>query len=707
MISMADSTRSAPTIKFGFHIFSLILKSAQSFVLALAGLLTLSASQAAVADGQLGDIYGGKRQQRLLSIAAGHPEPENISPGVTSVLTSEDIDRIGARRVTDILEYLPGVHVATGRNGINVIGFRGLYSEGNQQVLVMINGTPVRNPLFGGKSYLWDMAVKNISRIEVIRGPGSMLYGGDATSGVINIITKTGGELRGGDVGGFFGSHDTYEGWAEYGNKKGDWEYAFAIQGGSTSGSKGRVVQDAQSLIDQQFGTQASNAPGFTNNGRDDIDARLDLAYKDMRLRAGYQRFSDVGTGVGSALALDNLGKNQVDLYTLDLTSKSNISDSLTAESKYYFYGEALNTDTYLLPPGTMGGLLPQGARNKVNGFVGTTGLTTQANYTGIKKHVITAGTGLVYNWTQPSGNKINFIITPSFAQQIPLTEASALGNDPLNKSDGRFNYYALAQDQWNFATDWYLTAGFRYDYYSDVADGFSPRLSLVWNATPYLTAKLLYSRAFRAPAFFELNQPLVGGTTLKPETINTVEFQVENKWTADLKTSINAYWFEMDNLITSVNTNSITPVGFLNNEKINGIGAETEASYRLNEDINVTVNYSYHGLSNTNNTGLLPEHMVKALINWEFTKDWAIGSQLNWIGERRRGANDPRSDLGDYLVLGLTLSTKIAKPLEFTLRANNLLGMNAKDPTLNPTLMPGDIPVTDRSILGQVKWSF
>lgn len=650
----------------------------------------------------------GYNQQRMMSIAAGHPTPENISPGVTSVITGEDIDRIGARRVTDILEYLPGLHVSTARNGSNVIGFRGLYSAGNQQVLVMINGTPIRNALFGGKAFEWDMPVKNISHIEVIRGAGSMLYGADATSGVINIITKKGRDINGGDAGGFFGSHDTYEGWGEYGRKQGEWEYAFALQGGSTNGSRGRVDQDAQTLIDRQFGSSASNAPGFTNNGREDMDARLDLAYKDQyRLRAGYQRFNKVQTGIGTSFALDKLGTNNVDLYTADLTAKNKVTDYLSIDSKYYFYGEEIGLDRYALPPGTFGGLLPLGARNQVNGFIGSTGIATQFNYTGLKKHYLTFGTGLNYFWTTPDSNKVNFIITPTFAQQIPLTEVSSLGNDPINRSDSRYNYYALAQDEWNFATDWYLTTGFRYDYYSDVADGFSPRLSLVWNVSPYMTTKLLYSRAFRAPSFFELNLPLIPGTILKPETINTVEFQIENKWTTDLKTSANAYWFEFENFISSLDANAITPVGFVNNPKINGIGVETEANYSLTDTLNVSLNYSYHGITNNNNTGLLPEHMAKGLVSWEFTKGWSIGSQFNWIGERRRGANDTRANLGDYFVLGLTLSTKIAKPLEFTLRANNILGMNAKEVSQNPTLLPGDIPVTDRSILGQVKWSF
>jgi hypothetical protein len=54
-----------------------------------------------------------------------------------------------------------------------------------------------------------------------------------------------------------------------------------------------------------------------------------------------------------------------------------------------------------------------------------------------------------------------------------------------------------------------------------------------------------------------------------------------------------------------------------------------------------------------------------------------------------------------------LTLSTKIAEPLEFSLRANNIFGTNAKEPSINPFLLPGDVPVTGRSVLGQIKWSF
>lgn len=658
-------------------------------------------------------VYGS---DKMISIASGHPVPKNLTPSVTSVITREDIEAIGARRLEDVLEYLPGIHVSTARAGNKVIGFRGIYSEANTQVLVLVNGIPLRNTAIGGKPLAWTMPVKNISHIEIIRGPGSMLYGGDATTGVINITTKTGGEINGGYVGGFLGSQDTYEGWAQYGQKETEWEYAVSLQGGTTSGDQGLIARDTQTVLDGLFGTAVSYAPGPTNFGRDDIDARIDVAYQDwLRLRMGYQRFNNVQTGEGVALALDPKGAANEDIYNLDFSLQHQLSDALGLDTTVYFIGQNTQWHYNLLPAGTFGGLLPQGAESQATNFQGTTGLTNQLNYAGIQRHKVIVGTGIIYTWVSDVSNKINYLITPNFVAQVPLTDVSAFGADPILISKNRTNFYALFQDEWNFANDFYLTSGLRYDYYSDVLDGISPRVSLVWNVNNNLTAKLLYSRSFRPPSFLEKNLPLTPSTNIKSESVNTLEFQIENKWSPGLTTSANVYWFEFDNLITSVSDSSLTsmnavspnPVAFTNAPKINGIGLETEMRYALTDNFNFSFNYSYHGVSESNQTGLLPKHMVKSLINWEFVKDWRIGTQLDWIGERNRPENDPRPPLGGYFTAGLTLSTQIAKPLAFVVRANNIFGSPAKEPSLNPTLLPGDVPVFERSIIGQIKWTF
>lgn len=658
-------------------------------------------------------IYGN---DKMISIASGHPVPINRAPSVTSVITQDDIEAIGARRLEDVLEFLPGIHVSSARAGNKVIGFRGIYSEANTQVLVLVNGIPFRNTAIGGKPLAWTMPVKNISQIEIIRGPGSMLYGGDATTGVINIITKAGGEIGGGYVGGFFGSQDSYEGWAQYGQKETDWEYAVSLQGGTTGGTKGIIQRDAQTVLDGMLGTAASYAPGFTNFGRDDIDARIDLTFQDwLRLRVGYQRFNNVRTGEGAALALDPKGRTDEDIYNLDLTMKHKLSDAAGLETTFYFIGQDTRWNYNLLPAGTFGGQLPQGAESRTTNFQGTTGLTTQLNYAGIRKHKATLGAGIIYHWVTDVSNEINYLITPNFVTQIPLTEVSAFGSDPVLSSKNRTNFYALFQDEWNFANDFYLTTGLRYDYYSDVLDGISPRVSSVWNVNNNLTAKLLYGRSFRPPSFLEKNLPLTPGTNIKSESVNTLEFQIENKWSSRLATSANVYWFEFENLITSVSDSTLTsmgsvspnPVAFTNIPKINGVGLETEMRYAFSDDFNFSINYSYHGVSDSNQTGLLPKHMVKSLINWEFVKDWRVGAQFNWIGERHRPQNDPRAPLDGYFIAGLTLSTRVAKPLEFVVRANNIFGSLAKEPSLNPTLLPGDVPLYGRSIIGQIKWMF
>jgi iron complex outermembrane receptor protein len=67
---------------------------------------------------------------------------------------------------------------------------------------------------------------------------------------------------------------------------------------------------------------------------------------------------------------------------------------------------------------------------------------------------------------------------------------------------------------------------------------------------------------------------------------VNTVEFQVENRWSPGLKTSTNVYWFELDNLITSINATAANPVAFINNKPVDGVGLKTEDHYQFNDHL-------------------------------------------------------------------------------------------------------------------------
>ncbi len=83
------------------------------------------------------------------------------------------------------------------------------------------------------------------------------------------------------------------------------------------------------------------------------------------------------------------------------------------------------------------------------------------------------------------------------------LIDVRALGEPLFIAEENRTDLYGFVQDEWRFAPDWTLTAGVRVDRYSDFGTTVNPRLALVGNLSPSLTAKLLYGRAFRAPISF------------------------------------------------------------------------------------------------------------------------------------------------------------------------------------------------------------
>lgn len=659
-------------------------------------------------DAAVSSIYG--ETEATQSIAAGYPVPRQLSPSVTSVITSQDIERIGAKRLLDVLEYLPGVHIVQDRSGHNIIGFRGIYSSSNNQVLVLVNGTPLRDLMLGGHPYDWDMPVKNISHVEIIRGPGSMLYGSDATSGVINVVTKTGKELNGGKIGSFVGNYNTYDGFAQFGKKETDWEYAVSLQGGRTSGNSENLSSDAQAYINRLFQETQSASQGTTQFGRDEVDARLDVSFRDLfRVRAGYQRFNNKQPGTGIANNLNLTGNNSENLYTLDITSDHSFTDSLNMNSKAYFTGQDLTLNYNQLPDGTLGGFLPRGAKSVVSFSEKTTGFTSQFHY----KHGDSTwlfGTGLAHTWMSDVSNQQNYWLSSlGMPVEIPMTELSQLTSDPLKKIKRRTNFYSLLQNEFKFASDLYLTTGFRYDYYSDSNPGFSPRLALVWNIGPHTTSKLMYSRAFRPPGFLERSLATTN-STLKSETTNTVEFQLEHEWNYNLITSANVFWFNFDNLmyITSaadaMRTNTVSS---RNAAPMRGVGVEAELRYNYFDNITFSANYSFHQVSHSDQAGLLPQHMIKVLADWQFMPKWRIGTQLSYIGERVWPDRTRKVNVDGYFLTGITLSTNLTQNTLISFRANNIFNSIDKLPSTNPILLPGDIPLLDRTFLGQVSWSF
>jgi iron complex outermembrane receptor protein len=182
----------------------------------------------------------------------------------------------------------------------------------------------------------------------------------------------------------------------------------------------------------------------------------------------------------------------------------------------------------------------------------------------------------------------------------IPLPsviETSA--STPFIRPQRRSIDYLYLQDEWNLAADWNLTAGVRHDRYSDFGSTTNPRLALVWDASYDLTAKLLYGRAFRAPAFVEsygiTNPVALGNPLLKPERNATTELALAWQLSTNACVNLTFYHYIMHDIIRTV-ANSIPGTGstYANTGDQRGDGLELEGKWQLASGIQLSGNYAW-----------------------------------------------------------------------------------------------------------------
>ena len=161
------------------------------FIAALAATCSLSAFAADESEEEaLALVYGDKAS---VSIATGGKQAISKAPSVATVITAEDIKAMGATDLDQVMETVPGVHVSRTNNYASSYQIRGIVGNpSNPQVLMLQNGISMTTLYRGDKGGNWGgLPLENVARIEIIRGPGSALYGADAFSGVITLITKT------------------------------------------------------------------------------------------------------------------------------------------------------------------------------------------------------------------------------------------------------------------------------------------------------------------------------------------------------------------------------------------------------------------------------------------------------------------------------------------------------------------------------------
>ena len=637
--------------------------------------------------------YGDKT---TVSIASGSSQSIRRAPSVATVITSRDINAMGATDLDQVLESVPGLHVSKSNVASKTIySFRGIHTLENSQVLMLVNGIPITNVFQGDRSQIWGgMPLENVERIEVIRGPGSALYGADAFSGVINVITKTSADVKGTELGLRTGSFNSRDGWIQHGGKLGSLDTAFYVRDGTTDGEK-RIIQK-----------DAVGASGPINEQRKAFDARGDLSKDAWRFRAAYQK-RELGTGAGLAAALDPNARVSENRLYMDLNyDQANWApnwDVASVAGYYQIKQKQADPAFTLFPAGVIPGF--------PNGMIGNPGhsewhshASVSAIYTGFQQHQIRIGTGLrkddLYETMESKNFDANFAPLPG-----GVTVATGNPNLVYLLPHDRNLTYEFVQDEWAFAKDWALTAGVRHDQYSDFGGTTNPRLALVWDAAYNVVVKVMHGTAFRAPTFVEqyaINNPVQSGTPdIKPETIKTDELAFSWQATSELKNDLNFFHYRMHNIIQLVGAT------MQNAGDQTGRGLELESTFDATSNVRLTGSYSLqHSIDSisSQDAGLAPHRRLFGRADWRFMPLWQFGTTVNHVADRRREPGDTRPQIPDYTTVNLTVRReKLAGGVEASAMVMNLFNSNAMEPTFKSVGIYSDLPLPGRTLYVQL----
>lgn len=676
-----------------------------------------------------GDFYNlslAELGQIEISIATGNSTPLDRAPATATVISASEIQAMGARNLNEVLETVPGLHVSLSSLSRldSVYSIRGIHTGFNSQVLLLLNGIPVQYSLQGGRPTLFRLPVANIARVEVIRGPGSAVYGADAYAGVINVITKDAAEIDAPEAGVRMGSFGTRDTWVQGATEWNNIAIAFGMAYQETDGDPDRLVdQDLQTILDGVMGTNASLAPGSLSTRYQLLDTHLSLSTKQTQANLWSWVSRDAGVGAGGAQALDPEGFDDSKLFLMDInhhfSAGSSVWDNSIRLSHLYY---DIQTVFRLFPPNSLlpisaeGNvdftdfdgvvMFPDGLYGNPGGSMGDTLLEGVSLYTGLNHHRFRVAVGARRQELNPRETK-NFgpgVINGSESVvDGALTDVSNTPYVYLADSKRNLRYLSL-QDEWQMVSNLALTTGLRYDDYSDFGGTTNPRIALVWTASEKLTTKLLYGSAFRAPSFAELyfkNNPVsLGNTLLKPERIDTQELSFNFRATSTFQTAITLFTYQAKDMIDFIPDEFATTKTAQNALNQNGKGLEWEINWRPLPQLQVSSSYAWQDAENVSTKKTIvdaPGQQFKLNANWEIVPRWHLNTQLNWVGDRQRSSGDLRPAIADYTLLNFTLHRKqILRDLDLSFAIRNATNEDAREPSSGT--IPDDYPLESRS---------
>ncbi|MBF0566283.1 MAG: TonB-dependent receptor, partial [Nitrospirae bacterium] len=566
-----------------------------------------------------------------------------------TIYTSGDIRKYGFRTIGDLLKTVMGFYVSYDRI-YQYLGTRGfnLQDDLNDRFLMLVDGHKINDYYFGqayiGTDALLDLDL--IDKIEIIRGPGSSLYGNNAFLGIINIITRNGRDISGAELSGSVASFQTYSEIGTYGkNFDNGLDIVF-----SASGYKSR----GQNLFFKEFDTPESNN-GIAGNGDSDRNRRYfsKIKFNDFTLESAY-----VSRTRGMPAAPYNDVFNNPDNKGTDTRSFVELK-----------YDKALS-ETWLV----MG--------RAYYDYYNNAAIFIHPNRD-IEKYLATSklyGSEIKLVNTSIDRNKLIFGV--EYDSEDRVTSDSYTYEGSQNSDNRYYNGAVYAQDEFRISDNLLLNAGLRYDYYKSLHSTLNPRISLIYKPSENTNIKLIYGTAFRAPSEYET---IYGFGKLTPETITMYELVVERHF-REFTATFSTFVYKVEKIIEWV-PDAVNPaiLDAINEDTAHAKGFEFEISRKLIGSIDGSFSYTYQDNKDSDTRSILtnsPRHLAKLNLTMPVSKDKIFVSADTQFTSSRKTLQGNYAE--GYFMSNLTLySRNIVKGLEASASIYNIFNKKYSDPGL------------------------
>ena len=524
----------------------------------------------------------------MVTSAIGREQKITEVASAMTVISKEEIQRSGARNIPDLFYRVPGMQVRKVSGSEYFVAIRSAATSTTSNLLVMVDGVVVFNPIFSAT--FWDtipVPLNEIERIEIIRGPGGVLYSSNAVNGVINIITKKANEK------------DNY----------------VAVRGGTMDFVQAQLGagQKINDKLSVRAFTQYGKTTGFDKQvlgARPSNESANDI----VGLKTQYNWSQD------TSLVVDAKSNNETATDTLGGANKREAYDQMVLTEFQQKVNDVYDYSVHIDD---------NSSRVGVDAKINTISGATQHNlkYAFLGAHVTSFGTELRYS-------RLN----------------AAATFDPTirdSKNSQRIVSFFI-QDEYRPTDKWILTAGTRATKNTLVqpekGELFEPRGTAVYLLTDKQNLRAVVSRTYRTPSFFEkeaaYQSAILGTQTEDPERSMNYEVGWQGLFLQD-KLNMNTSVF-YSTLKDPILGSGFFPVVYNNDGSLRTIGVEWDGSYKLTDDLALKSDYTYanadpkavqNPISVSAQNLLLSKHQVG--LGLDYIKDrWTIDFYAKWISK-------------------------------------------------------------------------